>query len=287
MTRNRTRHGGVQPRMRRYALLSVLALTISACLGTDFSDSVQGQWILQSGAHAEQSLPVLIDHPITMRLDRSQINGVAACNSYGGQYRVASNGNFQLVDGLAVTEMACSPAEVMEAESRYLEALLQVNRIEIANSVLTLSGNGYTLTFALDPDAPPTGSQGQGSDNPDEPVSSSEWFGPETFGSWVLESGTLDGEAIPIFDSHPITFEISERGFGGSVCNEYGFAMPLPEDGSFPEIFSTLMMCLPEIVMESESAYLDALRRFQSATVVDGRLLIVGDGVELVYTPAG
>lgn len=272
--------------MRRLALLSALALTISACLGSDFADSVQGQWVLESGSHAERSLPVLEDHPITMRLDGSQIGGVAACNSYGGQYRVASNGNFQLVDGLAVTEMACFPAEAMESESQYFEALAQVNRIAVSNSVLTLSGNGYTLTFALDPDAPSPDAN-QGSDQPDEPVSNITWFGPETYGGWILESGTLDGRPIPIVDTHPITLEVSDQGFGGTVCNEYGFALPLPADGSFPDIFSTLMLCTPGEIMESEAAYLDALRRFESASIVDGRLVIEGDGVELTYRPAG
>lgn len=274
--------------MRRLTFLTAIALTVSACLGSDFAASVQGQWVLQSGDHSGQPIPTLDGNPITMRLDGSQINGVAACNSYGGRYRVASNGNFQLVDGVAVTEMACSPAEVMESERQYLEALAQVNRVAVADSVLTLSGDVYTLTFALDPESPPPGGQGQGSDDPDDPVSSTlEWFGPATFGSWILESGTIENQPIPIFDSHPITLEISEQGFGGRVCNQYGFVMPLPEDGGFPEVFSTMMLCMPEVVMDSEAAYLDALRRFESATVIEGRLVIEGDGVELVYTPAG
>jgi heat shock protein HslJ len=46
------------------------------------------------------------------------------------------------------------------------------------------------------------------------------------------------------------------------------------------------MLCTPEEVMASETAYLAALQRYQSSSIVDGRLVIVGDGVELVYDPA-
>jgi hypothetical protein len=38
--------------------------------------------------------------------------------------------------------------------------------------------------------------------------------------------------------------------------------------------------------MDSESAYLGALQRFRSASVVEGQLMIEGDGVELIYDPA-
>lgn len=271
--------------MRKLSTLALLALSISACLGSDFVSSIEGQWVLESGDRDGEPILILDSNPITMRLEGNQIGGTAACNSYGGRYRMASNGNFRLVDGLAVTEMACSPAEVMESERQFLEALTRVDRVALVDSTLTLTGNGYTLTFMTDSESPPPNTQ-QGSDNPDEPVSIRAWFGPETYGSWVLVAGTRDGESIPMVDSHPVTLVINAEGFGGKVCNQYGFALPLPEDGSFPDIFSTLMLCLDEGVMESESAYLDALRRFESASVADGRLVIAGPGVELVYVPA-
>lgn len=102
-----------------------------------------------------------------------------------------------------------------------------------------------------------------------------------------MERGTLDGGAIPIADSHPVKLSVSEQGFGGQVCNSYGFVLGDGDEGSFPEIFSTMMLCTPDRVMESEQKYLDALRRFESARVESGKLVIEGDGVQLIFRPAG
>jgi heat shock protein HslJ len=227
---------------------------------------------------------MLDTHPITMTLDGSRITGTAACNSYSGSYRVASTGDFELVDGVAVTEMACSPESAMESERQFLAALLAVDEMALDDGTLTFTGGGHQLVFSIDEDAPPAGSGTTG--EPDTPVSDMAWFGPETYGDWVLDSGTADGVAIPMVGSHPITLTIDAQGFGGTVCNEYGYALPLPEDGSFPEIVSTMKLCEPAEVMDSESAYIGALQRLERATVVDGRLVIEGDGVELVYRPA-
>jgi heat shock protein HslJ len=269
--------------MKRLGLITALLLT--ACLGSDFGDSVEGNWILESGSGDGGPLPIVDTHPITMALDGSSISGTAACNSYGGAYRVSSTGNFQLVDGVAVTEMACDPPEAMESEAAYLEALSSADKIAINEGRLTLTGGGYELNYVTDPDAPPAAAPG--TEDPEEPVSSVEWFGPETYGDWVLVSGTADGVPIPMVDTHPITLSLDETGFGGtSACNGYGFALPLPEDGSFPPIVSTMMLCDPPEVMDSEAAYTAALQRYQSASIVGEQLVIVGDGVELIYDPA-
>lgn len=271
--------------MRRLGLLlATSALIATACLGSDFSDSLEGRWILESGTRDGQAIMILDSHPITLTLDGSRISGTAACNSYAGNYRVASNGNFQVIEGVAVTEMACSPEEAMESEAQYLGALVAVDKVVPTDGTLTLTGGGHELVFSVDENAPPLGAGT--SDEPDTPVSDVDWFGSETYGGWVLASGTADGQAIPMVGSNPITLTVSAQGFGGTVCNEYGFALPLPEDGSFPPIVSTMMLCQPQAIMDSESAYLGALQRFQSASVVDGRLVIEGDGVELIYDPA-
>jgi heat shock protein HslJ len=272
--------------MKRAALLTLVTLVTAACLGSDFADSIEGSWVLASGSANGEPILVLESHPITMTLDGSNIDGTAACNGYGGTYRVASNGNFQIVDGLSITEMACSPPEVMDSEAQFMEAMINVDHVALDGTTLTLSGEGYELAFGPDDDPPPPAATDP-ADDPDEPVSNVELFGEETFGAWVLVSGTADGQPIPMVETHPITLEISEQGFGGtSACNGYGHSLPLPDDGTFPPIVSTMMACMPDEVMDSEAAYLAALQRYQSSSIVDGQLVIVGDGVELVYDPA-
>jgi heat shock protein HslJ len=273
--------------MKRIGLIAITAVLASACLGSDFADSLEGAWMLDSGTNGSDPLLILDSHPITMNLDGSQIGGTAACNSYGGNYQVSSTGNFQIVDGLAITEMACSPDEVMESESQFMTAMLAVDEVSLDGGVLTLSGGGYELNFVTNPEEPPPAAADPSNDDPDEPTSSVVWFGEETYGDWELVSGTADGIAIPMVATHPITLSVSADGFGGtSACNNYGFALPLPEDGSFPPIISTMMLCEPSEVMDAESAYLSALQRYQSSSIVDRQLVIVGDGVELVYDPA-
>ncbi|MCI0425688.1 MAG: META domain-containing protein [Actinobacteria bacterium] len=271
--------------MRRTGLAVVLLL-VSACLGSDFADSIEGNWILESGSGDGGPLLILDDHPITLTLDGAQIGGVAACNLFGGNYRVGSTGNFQIVEGLAITEMDCSPPEVMDSESQFMTAILAVDKVALVEGGLIFTGGGYEMRFVANPDAPPPAADGTTGD-PDQPVSNADWFSAETHGDWVLVTGTADGSALQIADTHPITLSLSDQGFGGtSGCNGYGFALPLPADGSFPPIVSTMMACDPPEVMDAEAAYLSALQRFESASIVDGQLVIEGDGVLLVYDPA-
>ncbi|MEX1125604.1 MAG: META domain-containing protein [Acidimicrobiia bacterium] len=52
----------------------------------------------------------------------STVGGTAACNTYFGGYTIS--GAEITFSGLGQTMMACSPDEVMESETKYLQALL-------------------------------------------------------------------------------------------------------------------------------------------------------------------
>src|SRR5690606_6083057 len=203
------------------------------------------------------------------------------CNTLSGDYRANSSGRFDLVDA-AITDMACVEREAMDAEQRLAQALEGVTRFAIEGGTLTLEGEGITLVYTADTTPttrPPTGG------DPDDPVSSpadpgaagvNRWFPAETFGRWELQRGVVDGEEIPIVGGFPVTLEVTELGFGGKVCNAYGFS-PNPDDPeAFPQIFSTMMLCEGDGVMESERMYLEALGRFESARLDGGRLIIEG-----------
>jgi heat shock protein HslJ len=104
-------------------------------------------------------------------------------------------------------------------------------------------------------------------------------------GVWQLESGTLDGEPIPLVDGHPITLTIEGDTVGGTAaCNSYGGSYTISDDEiSFSALFQTEMACFPEETMASESAYLEALSRATSVTASDDSLSLTGDGVELTF----
>jgi heat shock protein HslJ len=104
-------------------------------------------------------------------------------------------------------------------------------------------------------------------------------------GAWQLTSGTLDGEPIPIVDGFPITLTIETTTVSGTAaCNGYGGSYAVV-DGALviSELAATAMACSPEETMSSESAYLEALTRATSMTVIDDQLTLAGEGVELEF----
>lgn len=247
-------------------VLMVVSLLPPACLGSDFSDSIEGSWTLESAIFDGEPIELIGGHPVTMHLDQGQLTGTAACNSYHGTYRIAGS-EFQIVDGVAVTEMACIPEEIMVIERRFLDALLAADQLGIDNGRLNLSGAGAALTFT------PTD---QSSDDITGGI-----FGPDTHGSWQLVSGIVGDADIPLVESHPITLEVGAEQVGGtSACNHYG--VQFAADGQVL-IGGTAMACEPA-VMASERAYVAALTRVTDASVEDDHLVATGEGVELTFS---
>jgi heat shock protein HslJ len=132
--------------MKRILVAALAPVAVTACLCSDFADSVEGSWLLESGALEGEEIPLRASHPVTMILEDGRISETAACNGYRGRYRISGSG-FEIPEGLAVTEMACSPAEVMETERLYLDALLATDRVAVEESGLILTGAGVELVF--------------------------------------------------------------------------------------------------------------------------------------------
>jgi heat shock protein HslJ len=113
---------------------------------------------------------------------------------------------------------------------------------------------------------------------------------PEPFdadGDWLLESGIVDGAAIPIVADYPITFSVDGTQVGGtSACNGYGGRLELI-DGKlqFGELGSEAALCgEPDgEVMRSEAAYQQALGRITAGRGEADRLTLFGPTVELVF----
>lgn len=130
--------------MRRIIPLVIIGALSTACLGSDFADSIEGSWQLTSGAIDGQEIPLVDGHPITMTLDGDQVGGTASCNSYGGTFELS--GESIRFGDLAMTEMACFPSETMEAEALYARALARVTTVSL-DGELTLEGPGTELVF--------------------------------------------------------------------------------------------------------------------------------------------
>lgn len=103
-------------------------------------------------------------------------------------------------------------------------------------------------------------------------------------GEWRLESGTNQGQAIPIVAGSHITLKIDGTQVGGSsACNIYGGTIKL--DGSKVTISALSMteMACQENLMAAEAAYLAALPRVTSADRTRDALLMSGPEVELHF----
>jgi heat shock protein HslJ len=105
-------------------------------------------------------------------------------------------------------------------------------------------------------------------------------------GDWVLESGMLDGAPIAIVEGSAPTMSVDGTRIGGtSACNQYGAEILVEGDVMrFGETSSTAMLCEDDL-MATEAAYVSALARVRAATMEDGALILVGDGVSLRFLP--
>ena len=108
-----------------------------------------------------------------------------------------------------------------------------------------------------------------------------------TTDSWVLEAGTLDGADISIVEEFPITliFDEPEKTAGGtSACNQWFGSYTLSgNELTFTDIGQTMMACVDEGVMDSETAFLEAMGLVELFTVEDGQLNLSGVDVDLLF----
>lgn len=130
--------------MRRIITIAFLVLASTACLGSDFADSVAGSWQLVSGSVDGTEVPILDTHPITIVFEEDQASGVSACNNYSGSYTL--EGSSIEFANVVMTEMACLDPGVMEAEAAYSAGLLAVDTITL-DETLTLTGPEVELVF--------------------------------------------------------------------------------------------------------------------------------------------
>jgi heat shock protein HslJ len=118
------------------------------------------------------------------------------------------------------------------------------------------------------------------------PTPTSEPFDAD--GDWLLESGVVNGAAIPIVADNPITFSVDGTEVGGqSACNFYGGRIELAESQiRLVQTSSTAMLCgEPDgEVMRSEAAFQAAIGEVRAAHAEADKLTLFGQAVELVFT---
>lgn len=184
--------------MRRSTVALTLAATIglAACGGALSGNSIEGSWELVFGTMDGESVPKAPSHPSTITFEDDQIFGTAACNGFGGSYTLEDS-EIAFVE-FAVTEMACSPQEVMIAEQAFINALFTVETAEIVDDGLILSGSRTELHF-----------------EPLEQISTADLLGTV----WVLD-GLVQGDSVSSVTGQRTTLELFSDGslIGSTGC---------------------------------------------------------------------
>lgn len=113
-----------------------------------------------------------------------------------------------------------------------------------------------------------------------------------TYGKWQLESGAVTAEPLALDPENPISLVIEREAVSGFAgCNGYFYPASLV-DGvwSWPEGTATVteQNCEDDDdsadVMATETAYLKGLEAVARYSLLDGTLILTGDGVELRFT---
>ncbi|MEK6720271.1 MAG: META domain-containing protein [Chloroflexota bacterium] len=129
------------------ALLLVVASIASGCQVVPGPGTGPGQAAIDGTAWravAVAGRAVLAEATPTIRFDGDRISGTTGCNTFGGMFELS--GDRISFSELVMTEIGCGGA-VGEQESRFLEALLVVDRIEVGGGSLRLVGTQGSLDF--------------------------------------------------------------------------------------------------------------------------------------------
>ncbi|MCC5949611.1 MAG: META domain-containing protein [Nitriliruptoraceae bacterium] len=116
-------------------------------------------------------------------------------------------------------------------------------------------------------------------------------------GDWVLQDAQDARGTVPLPPEAEVTLRAEPDAWGGTAaCNTYDGQVEVADDGSVAIVQGfavTEMGCEPEILMEIERRYLDALLRVTEASVSepgtdpgqDRRLTLTGPEEMLVFAP--
>lgn len=140
--------------LHRGVATGALVLLVTGCSFLRGAEGalLNGEWRLQAGTNQGAAIPIVAGHPITLKIDGTQVGGSAACNSYGG--KVAVEGTTVKITALMQTEMACQGDEVMASEAAYLQALPRVTSAARDGDGLVLRGPQVELRFTPVPPVP-------------------------------------------------------------------------------------------------------------------------------------
>lgn len=286
------------------ALLVLLAVGIWSCGDKDPASSepveadgeyasrlstgvVGREWVLQEVAADGGAATTRPGVRVTLQFgEDGQVTGTGGCNAYSGTYEISEEGKLTISE-VGSTEMACSPAEVMDLETRYLRALGAVVIAHLSEGHLELLPPGETeyLRFAVTvPDSAAIDPTWADTTWKDSTANALEALVDRV---WQLryfeEMDGSSGPAVAVPDGIEITMRFSADGrvSGAAGCNQYFATYRADEDGGLVigEVGITEMFCQTPDIMAWEDRFRPLLTSI-NAYRVEGQRLVLAYGDE-------
>ncbi len=255
--------------MRAAIAILVLSLVATSCSNGSEPDTStaprfdpSGNWTLVSGTVGADRLGLVPGWPVLLTIEAGRIQGVAPCNSFGGELTV-TDGRVA-VSNLSQTERACGP-DVMDLEARFLGGLGRVTLGRITDG-LELEGADTLLVFERVGDVPL------------EQLTEIEWELTS-----IRDADGADQPAAP-----GATLVLTEDGVlsGSTGCRDLSGEFVM----SAGRVVTTSLAAIGECgldLADQDGSIIAVLEGFR-AEVSGGTLTLVGEGGEaLTYAAAG
>jgi heat shock protein HslJ len=196
--------------------------------------------------------------------DGRTVSGSTGCNVYSGDATIG-RGTISVTQ-VAVTDRACTPQEIMEQETLFLEILNRADQFTLGDRMLELIGVGGSVSLIES-----------------VPVTDATLDGT----AWVLDS-LIDGEvamSILTTTTPSLTLDTGEGSIQGTTgCNTFGGTVMIDSSGfTVTDMNWTEIGCEPDI-MRQETLILDVLQNAERYQIEGDRLTISStQGRSLIY----
>lgn len=251
--------------MRR--LLAALAVIATACSAPADQATIpaggpSGNWSLVEGTVFGDLIPEG-EFRITLVLQDGSVQGVAACNGYGGQY---TSDPTSIRFGNTGTEMMACAEPAMTAQEMFLDGLARVDSYTLAGLRMTLDGPDVNLVFETI-----------------HPIETAAIFDQR----WTLESLIDDGASSSAQGDGFLLLSSDGHLTGSTGCRTLGGVFITRADEIVPTEFGAQGNCPPDLGQQ-DSHFIAVIESGFSAFVKEDRLTLMDpDGTGLQFRAEG
>lgn len=223
------------------------------------------QYVLILGEVDGTSIPIESGLAPSLVIGGDRWNGRIGCALYEVTAAIGGEGQLDLSDIGLFTD-GCPDGVIDPAGDLFIAALGRAVVLTSSNELLRLSGPDVDLLFERPDTTPPLPTEGLA-------------------GSFILQSGILDGDSLVVLtDSEPTLVIDGNDWTGQAPCNDYGSTVDVRNsDLTVGEVSRTMAGCFPDEIMVSEEQYIAAFQRTTRFDLDDDVLVLNGDGVELTF----